>query len=117
MKKNIIQLSFGFLIGVINGLLGAGGGMITVPVLKKMGLEQNDAHANAVAVILPLSLLSGILYISKGYVSVNDAFAYIPTGLLGALVGTFFLKKISPLLLKKVFSVFMIYAGIRLLLR
>lgn len=117
MKKNIIQLSAGILIGIINGFLGAGGGIIAVPVLKKLGLEQKEAHANAVALILPLSLLSGILYITKNYVSINDAFSYIPTGLLGALIGAFFLKKISPFWLKKIFSLFMIYAGVRLLLR
>ena len=35
-------------IGLINGLLGAGGGMLAVPLLKKMGLSQKQAHANAV---------------------------------------------------------------------
>ena len=66
MKNKIITLTFGFLIGIINGLLGAGGGMIAVPALKKLGMEQKDAHRNAVAVILPLSVLSAVLYILRG---------------------------------------------------
>lgn len=104
-------------IGLINGLLGAGGGMLAVPLLKKMGLSQKQAHANAVAVILPISILSATMYIFKDYVNLNDSFIYIPTGLLGAVAGTYILKKISPLWLKRIFGGFMLYAGIRLLLK
>ena len=116
-KNNIITAASGLGIGVINGLLGAGGGMIAVPLLKKLGLEQKDAHANAVAIILPISILSAVLYLIKDYVNLTDALAYIPTGVLGAVLGTYILKKISPLWLKRIFGVFMVYAGIRLLLK
>ena len=53
MKNKVINIGFGFFIGIINGLLGAGGGMLAVPALKKLGLSQKDAHRNALAVILP----------------------------------------------------------------
>ncbi len=116
-KSNLITAAAGLAIGIVNGLLGAGGGMLAVPMLKKMGLEQKAAHANAVALILPVSVLSAILYLSKNYVNLSDAIAYIPTGILGAILGTYFLKKISPLWLKRIFGIFMVYAGIRLLVR
>ena len=90
---------YGVLIGIVNGLLGAGGGMIAVPVLKKTGMEQKQAHANAVAVILPITAISVFLYIQSGNVKLSDAFVYIPGGLLGALTGSFILGKISPSLL------------------
>ncbi len=107
----------GFFVGIINGLLGAGGGIIAVPLLKKSGLAKKEAHVNAVAVILPISILSGILYIIRGDVAVSDALPYIPTGLLGAVIGTFLLKNISPKLLKRIFAIFIIYAGLRLFLK
>lgn len=116
-KKNWIIAVSGFAIGAVNGLLGAGGGMIAVPLLKKLGFPQKSAHANAVAIILPISILSASLYLYNDYVNLSDAFIYIPTGLIGAIFGTYFLKKISPLLLKRIFGVFMIYAGVRLLLK
>ncbi|MBR4123579.1 MAG: sulfite exporter TauE/SafE family protein [Clostridia bacterium] len=103
------------MIGVVNGLFGAGGGMIAVPLLKKMGFEQKSAHCNAVAVILPITVLSAILYIIKDYVNLSDAYIYLPTGVLGAGIGTVVLKKISPLWLKRIFGIFMVYAGFRLL--
>ena len=118
MKKiKLMPLAFGGLIGIVNGLFGAGGGMVAVPLLKKMGFSQTDAHANAVAVILPITVVSAILYIIKDYINLSDALTYIPTGVVGSFLGTLILKKISPVYLKKIFGFFMIYAGIRLLIR
>lgn len=116
-KNKLFTAVAGLGIGLVNGLLGAGGGMLAVPLLKKMGLSQKQAHANAVAVILPISILSATMYIFKDYVNLNDSFIYIPTGLLGAVAGTYILKKISPLWLKRIFGGLMVYAGIRLLLK
>ncbi len=115
--EKLIKPIGGFLIGLANSLFGAGGGIIAVPVLRKCGLSKKDAHANAVGVILPISILSGAIYLYEGKVTLNDAAPYILTGLLGAVLGTLILKKISPMLLKRIFGIFIIYAGIRLLLR
>ena len=90
--KNGVQ---GIAVGLVNGVFGAGGGMLAVPLLKKSGLDQKSAHANAVAVILPITVISAILYIVKGKVALSDSFTYIPTGLIGAVIATFALKKIS----------------------
>lgn len=116
--KNFVTVSLmGMLIGVVNGCFGAGGGMIAVPMLKKVGLDVKESHANAVAVILPITLISGIVYIMKDYVKLSDAISFIPTGVLGAVLGTLALKKISPLWLKRIFGGFMVWAGLRLILR
>ena len=118
-RKNnnlIISLS-GLALGFINGIFGAGGGMIAVPLLKKLGFSQKEAHENAVAIILPITVLSAILYLAKDYVNFKESLVYLPTGLTGALAGTFIMKKISGNLLKKIFSCVLIYAGARLLLK
>lgn len=112
--KNGVQ---GIAVGLVNGVFGAGGGMLAVPLLKKSGLDQKSAHANAVAVILPITVISAILYILKGKVALSDSFTYIPTGLIGAVIATFALKKISNKWLRRIFGGFMIYAGIRLLIK
>ena len=112
--KNILG---GVGIGIVNGLLGSGGGMLAVPVLKKLGFSQSDAQANAIAVVLPISVMSVSLYLLNGYVSVSDALIYVPGGVVGALIGTFLLKKLSPVTLKKFFGAFMVFAGVRLLIK
>ena len=53
----------GFGAGVINGLLGAGGGMVVVPLLSALGVRGKKSHATALMVIVPLSLVSAILYL------------------------------------------------------
>lgn len=118
MKKEKIALAAcGVLVGLANGLFGAGGGILAVPILQKTGLTKKQAHANAVAVILPITALSAILYLIKGNVAVADALPYLPAGVVGALLGTYCLKKISALWLKRIFGLFVIYAGVRLLLK
>lgn len=117
MKKKLILLLFGLFTGFVNGLLGAGGGMLAVPALKKSGLSQKDAHRNAVAVILPMTVLSAVLYLLNGRVELNDAFIYVPGGLAGALLGTVCLNKISGKWLGIIFGSFMIYAGVRMMFK
>lgn len=105
----------GGLIGVVNGFFGAGGGLVCVPLLMKMGFERKDAHANAVAVIFPITFISAVNYILRGYVDIGDSLIYLPGGIIGALVGTRIMKKISPRLIKKLFGIFMVWAGWRLI--
>lgn len=105
----------GALIGGVNGFFGAGGGMICVPLLIKMGMERKIAHANAVAVIFPITLISAISYILQGRVAVSESLIFLPTGLLGSLCGTFIMKKISPEFIQKIFGGFMVWAGWRLI--
>lgn len=116
--KNFLKTALlGVLTGAVNGAFGAGGGMVAVPVLKAKGLKQKAAQENAVAVILPITVISAVFYLLKGYMKIGDSFIYLPTGLLGAAAGTFIIKKISPLYLKCIFGAFMIYAGIRTVLK
>ncbi len=117
IKKLLKPTILGLGVGFINGVFGAGGGMLAVPILKSEGLSQKSAHANAVAVILPITVLSAVLYLVKGSVSLADSFAFIPTGLIGSVIAAFALQKFSNKWLQKIFAAFMIYAGVRLLLR
>ena len=121
MKKKLMKTAGltlkGMAIGIVNGCFGAGGGMIAVPLLKGTGLSVKESHRNAVAVILPITVLSGIVYLLRDYVNLTDALGFIPAGVIGAVLGTLALKKISPLWLKRIFGGFMVYAGIRLILR
>ncbi len=103
--------------GFINALFGAGGGMIAVPVLSKLGLERHKAHSTSVAVIMPLSIISALMYINTGNVAVKDVYPFLPAGILGALTGTWLLTKLDENLLRKIFATFMVFAGMRLLLK
>lgn len=116
-NKNVITALSGLLIGTVNGLMGAGGGMLAVPLLKKCGMEQKAAHVNAVAVILPICIMSAGLYLFDGKVAFKDALPFIPSGIVGSLLGTAIIKRISPVYLKRIFAAIMVYSGIRLILK
>lgn len=117
IKKYIKPCGFGVAVGLVNGVFGAGGGMLAVPLLQKSGLNQKSSHANAVAVILPITIISAILYLTKGTIDIKDCLLFLPTGLVGSVIATFALKNISSVWLKRLFGGFMIYAGVRLLLK
>lgn len=102
--------------GLVNGLFGGGGGMIVVPMLiMLLGLEPKRAHATAILIILPLSIVSGLFYAAFGNLQADIA---IPVGLgvvAGGVVGAFLLSKISSKWLIIIFSVVMAAAGVKML--
>lgn len=115
MKKKM--WIYGVLIGFINSLFGAGGGMIAVPLLKNLGLDQKKAQATTICIILPLSVVTSAIYLLKGYVTFSDALPFIIPGFFGAIIGTVLLKKINNKILKNIFAIFMLWAGLRLIMK
>lgn len=115
--KKASKLFYGIIIGIINVALGAGGGIIAVPILKKTGMSQKEAQANTIALIFPITIISLIIYFKRGYVNFIDMKNIFPASIGGALVGTVVLSKISNKVLSIIFSLFMIWAGLRLLLK
>lgn len=113
--KGTLTLIAGFAIGIINALFGAGGGMVAVPFFIKQGKHQKQAQASSVSVILPLCVISAAVYYYKGYYSFSEVFSYLPFSVLGGIVGAFTLKKIPDKMLRKVFSLLMLYLGIKML--
>ena len=105
---------FGFLIGLVNALFGAGGGMIAVPFLKSLGLSQKQAQATAICVILPLTVLSVTIYYKRDYFAFSDGVPFLLYGFPGVLLGTLLLSKLKNSFLQSLFSVFMLWAGFRL---
>lgn len=115
--NNLKKFFSGIAIGIVNVTLGAGGGMLTVPLYKKCGFDQKSAQINAVATILPITFISFIIYLLNGNVNLSETYSYIVFGLPGAILGTFVIKKTSNKLLKSVFAVFMIWAGVRMIMK
>ena len=116
MKKSICNLS-AIIIGFINMLIGSCGGIIAVKILKKNSLNQTKAHATAIAIILPMTLISSVLYLFRGNVKLEETYIFLLPGLIGSVIGSYLLPRIPKKLLNKIFSFFMIYAGIRMMIK
>lgn len=116
LKFILVGIASSF-VGLINGLLGAGGGSLVVPLYETgMKLEAKKAHATAIATMLPSCIVSGIVYL------VGRQFDYVSGGIvslgviLGGILGSYLLKVIKNDFLSLVFYFIMIYAGIKLLI-
>lgn len=106
----------GLAAGIINGLLGGGGGMIVVPGLAlTLGLTAKKSHATALAVILPASVVSACVLL---FTFKNDWVLLSATTLgvsAGGVVGALLLKKLKNPVITKIFAVLMLLAGVKLL--
>lgn len=110
-------LLIGLITGLINGLFGSGGGTILVPCLVFiMDVEDHKAHATAIAIILPLSILSSIIYYRYNVVDFSLTAKVAIGSVLGGIVGSMLLNKLSVNVLRKFFGVVMIAAAVRMVL-
>ncbi len=114
-QKKLWGVLGGFGAGIINGLLGAGGGMVVVPLLSALGVPNKKSHATALMVIVPLSLVSAAAYLIDGRVAVTDALPWLPGSLRGADLGSRLMPKISPGWRQRVCGRRVLGGGIRLL--
>ena len=111
----------GFLAGLLNGLLGAGGGIILVrgaeKILPREYLEGRDVFANALCVMLPISAVSAIAYVMRGSVHGLEFSPFILPAVIGGVCGGLLLSVIDTRLLRLIFSALVVWSGIAMLLR
>ena len=118
ISRILLLIIGGIAIGFVTGLFGGGGGMLLVPLLVGVGLlDEKSAHATSIAVILPVVISSMIVYLAGGVTTSNEIASPVVIGVLvGGLVGSMLLNKLSKGALRVVFYVVMISAGIRMMM-
>lgn len=110
--------AIGALAGATNGLFGAGGGLVVVPLLIAWTkLDQKRAFATSVAIITPLSAISFCLLQQRQPLDLTTAWGYLLGGVIGGILSGFVFKKASPVLLHRLFGALLLYGGIRAVLR
>lgn len=83
---------------------------------KFLKTEEHKAHATAIAIILPLSIVSIFIYFKDVNVDLKTVLAISLGGVLGGFLGAKYLKKIPSKWLHRIFGAFMIIAAWRLIL-
>lgn len=115
MNKIKISLA-GAVAGAANGLLGAGGGMILVPMLSKSGvLEEAEIFPASVAIILPVCLVSLSVSAVQGPLPWSGALPYLLGSIPGGILAGLFGKKIPVKWLHRILGAVVLYGGIRYL--
>ena len=116
MKRSTGATLAGLGAGVLNGLLGAGGGMVLAPLLKTTtDLEEETIFPCSVAILFPLCIVS--LLFSQGWeqFSFSLALPYLAGSLAGGIAAGLWGKKIPTLWLHRVLGCLILWGGIRYL--
>lgn len=122
VAKNRYYLGvMGVLAGLVNGLLGAGGGIIAVFALRaaldQSEAEARDIFANALCVMLPISIVSCVGYALMGEIHTEGLGAFIIPAIVGGALGGLLLGRINAEFLKKLFAALIVYSGIMLIIK
>ena len=120
MKRSILIslpiLLIGFGAGFLNGLLGAGGGILIVYGLRRLlGDGSVDPHAifaSAIAVMLPLSAISALQYFRNGHLEATSVGLLALPAIAGGVVGALLLRRLSPSALSRLFAAVVLVSGL-----
>ncbi len=90
--------------------------MLAVPCLTYVwGLDEKSAHATAIAVILPLCLVSSIVYALKGNYEPSVILPTVIGVTIGGIMGALLLKKMSANAVSFLFYALMTFAGFKMI--
>ena len=118
MKQKFGPYLAGGAAGIINGLFGAGGGMILLPLLEKTtDLKEKERFACSVCIIFPLSLISAGVYLFRGGRFAAESIPYLIGGGIGGVIAGLLLRKVSAVWLHRLLGIFILWGGFRLLIQ
>jgi hypothetical protein len=117
INEIIILVIIGLVAGVFGGMFGIGGGLIVIPALVFfMGLTQHQAEGTNLAFMLaPVGLLAVFNYYKSGYVNIKFALIIAIAFVIGAYFGSIWSLQIPAPVLKRVFGVFIVLVGIKMI--
>ena len=112
----LILLSIGIFAGVASGFVGIGGGLVIVPALIYfLGLDQHTAQGTSLALMLPpIGILAAINYHNAQSIEWWYSGVIAITFILGAWLGSKWALRISPTVVRLIFSALLFYAAISL---
>jgi uncharacterized membrane protein YfcA len=118
VKSKIGILAGSFFAGLANGLFGSGGGLLVLPVLtRQCRLEPQCAHATALMVTLPLSLITIVITALRMGLPDLAKLGWVSAGMvLGSAAGAGLLRRISGKWLRIAVCIAMASLGVKLLL-
>jgi uncharacterized membrane protein YfcA len=117
----------GGFIGTVSAMMGIGGGTVGVPILSAFGAPMRAAVATASAfgIIIAVPATLGFAWagwgnpmlppLSLGYVNLIGVALIVPTSMLAAPWGVKLAHSIPPLLLKRLFALFLAVTSLRMI--
>ena len=128
LKFTLLQrTTLGFVVGFISSLMGIGGAIMNVPILKFVGYTINKAIGSAASIGFLIAvfgclgfLISGIIIntdipLSTGFINIPAFLVFIPITIVMAKVGATTVHKMRREIIAKLFGFFLIIIASRFL--
>lgn len=109
-------IAAGLCAGIVNGLFGAGGGMILVPMLTAFtDLDEDEIFPASISIILPLCIVSLALTFFHNGIPWAASWPYLIGSVAGGILSGLLGGKIPTLWLHRVLGVLILIGGVRYL--
>ena len=128
LKFTLLQRTvLGFIVGFVSSLMGIGGAIMNVPILKFVGYTINKAIGSAASIGFLIAvfgclgfLISGIMIktdipLSTGFINIPAFLIFIPKTIVMAKVGATTVHKMKKEIIAKLFGLFLIIIASRFL--
>ena len=115
-KKAWGILAAGLCAGAVNGLFGAGGGMVLVPLMSMLArVDDDEIFPCSVSMILPICIVSVTYSLLHTSFDWKAAVPYLLGSAAGGLSAGIWGRKIPTLWLHRILGVLILWGGIRYL--
>jgi uncharacterized membrane protein YfcA len=109
--------AFGFVIGILTGLVGLGGGYALVPgLIYLFGAPVYITMGTSLATMIPLALIGGGIKLVQGFVAVGAGLLLAIGTIVGAQIGSAVIKRFKPTTLKLIFGLYFLYVSLKFVL-
>ena len=119
MQQYILAALVGLLGGITSGLFGVGGGVIMVPaMLLALSPPIRDikmAIGTSLVVIVPTAIMGSFKHHQQENVHWMIGAMLVPGAIIGSYIGAYLTKIISAEDLKRIFGIFLVVVGLRLI--
>ena len=118
MAKSFKITIAGLCAGAANGLFGAGGGMVLVPLLGVLtDLGEEEIFPSSVSIIAPLCVVSLAINAGAHGLPIREALPYLLGSIGGGIIATLTARKIPVKWLHRLLGAMIIWGGVRYLCR
>lgn len=106
--------AFGFVIGILTGVVGLGGGYALVPgLIYLFGASVYVTMGTSLATMIPLAVVGGGIKLAQGFVAINAGLVLAAGTVIGAQIGAAAIKRFKPNTLKLVFGLYFAYVSVK----
>ena len=118
MKKNIISFVIGLSAGLFGGLVGAGGGLVMIPLMTAiLKFNQHLAHGTSLVALVFTGISGALIYGLRGHIDALAAGSLAITAIFTARAGAHFAHALPAWKLRNYFGAFLIVCALLLTMK